>query len=173
MGKYVFSQLVETKWKSVSKLPRKPRSIVDHNSKSGNLIKSSDDSVEPLEAFGYKPGVKPVSIASAGSFCANNDNTKTSDDSQTPTLRSSVTRGTSKTRSRTVVTHNLRRQTKTHQDHVLQTLHRMHEENKALAAERMATQKVMHEQKIALFGQFLDVLKAATSSNNSNSIDAS
>jgi|SRR6218665_2755195 len=123
------------------------------------------------QAFGYKPGVKPGSIASAGSFCANNDNAKTSDDSQTPTLRSSKV--TSKTRSsRTpVVTHNLRRQTKTHHpDRVLQTLHRMHEENKALAAERMATQRAMHEQKIALFGQFLDVLKAATSSN---SIDAS
>lgn len=48
----------------------------------------------------------------------------------------------------------------------------MHEENKALAAERMATQKAMHEQKIALFGQFLDVLRAATASN-SNSIDSS
>jgi len=47
----------------------------------------------------------------------------------------------------------------THQHAILQTLKDMHEDMKVESQKRFEAQKAMHEQKLELFGEFLNVLK--------------
>jgi len=110
-----------------------------------------------LQVYDYKPTGGKSKSASV----ANNDEGSAEESSYE--IADSESKTPPPSTSRSGVSRKRRRSSESSpQDRVLQTLCKMHEENKALAAERMAAQKAMHEEKLVMFGQFLDVLKAAT-----------
>jgi hypothetical protein len=145
------SAQAETKWKNLTK---RYRDVVDHNNISGNDRKTCPFFEELSDIYGYRPNVNPVSTLSTMESTA--DNNKRPRESDTAEVESTVecsSSTSSKGRKKPV------RKTTASKTDIVGVIQSIHRDQKEAEAKSLETAERIHNEKMALFGEFLKVMR--------------